>query len=477
MRRRVFRNRSGGEPRGIALITVTLLLLVIVPMMGLAIDGGILYLLKARLSQAVDAAALSGAQSLSRGQDVGSQTQSATDTATRYFQANFKVNYWGCTVSAPTVSVTQSTAYMRYVEVSASAVSPLYFLRLLGKQTATIAATATAQRRDVNVMLVLDRSSSMGSAGALPTSPGNNSGQWPILNAATSFVNQFAVGRDNVGLVVFGGSYFIAAPTLNFQPSIVNDISQIVSSGNTGTSQALWEAYNALAQLNQPGALNVILFFTDGLPNGITGDFVGLRTNPATCAPLATSMQGWLAQINGFSDSGCPGPNCVNGLFTPGPLAAVGNPDGGIIYGNGCQFASNPRNVYQDFTGMPTQDIYGNQTNPADPYKPVNLSAIGLPSQVGAASFNAADQAAQRMRAGALNSIVPLVDAIGFVDNPNNPNEEAPDPIFMKRVANTVDSPIYNSSAPTGLFILANDQDELQAAFLQIASQILRLSQ
>jgi hypothetical protein len=47
----------------------------------------------------------------------------------------------------------------------------------------------------------------------------------------------------------------------------------------------------------------------------------------------------------------------------------------------------------------------------------------------------------------------------------------------MKRVANTIDSPIYNSTAPTGVYILASDQDELQAAFLQIASQILRLSQ
>jgi len=282
MRKQLSRNCNGAGSKGVALITVTLLLLVIVPMMGLAVDGGILYLLKARLTQAVDSAALSGARSLSRGQDIGSQTASATTTAINYFNANFAANYWGCTVSVPVVSVTQNATSMRLVSVSASATSPLYFLRLIGKQTATIAASALATRRDVNVMLVLDRSSSMGAAGALPTTAGNNNGQWPVLNAATSFVNQFAVGRDNVGLVVFGGSYFIANPTLNFQPAIVNDISQIVSSGNTGTSQALWVAYNALAQLNQPGALNVILFFTDGLPNGITGD----SSNPWICEAI-----------------------------------------------------------------------------------------------------------------------------------------------------------------------------------------------
>ncbi len=478
MRTRIFSNGTRACSRGVALITVTILLLVIVPMMGLAVDGGILYLLKARLSQAVDAAAFSGAQSLNRGQDITSQTLSATTTATNYFSANFKSNYWGCTVSTPTVNVTQNASHMRFVTVSASATSPLYFLRLLGKQTATISASAQAVRRDVNIMLVLDRSSSMGSAGALPTSSGNNHGQWPILNAATSFVNQFAVGRDNVGLVVFGGSYFIANPSLTFQPAIVNDISVIVSSGNTGTSQALWQAYNALANLNQPGALNVILFFTDGLPNGITADFirpVDLRTNPSTCSPLATTMQGWIAQINGFSDSGCPGANCVNGLFSPGPLATASTQDGGVISGTGCQFVGNAKNVYKDFKSIPTQDIYGNQTNPASPYKSVDLTGIGKPSQIGAASSNAADQAAQRMRAGTLNNIVPLVDAIGFVDSPGAP--EKPDPVLMKRVANTQDSPIYDSTKPTGLYILANDQDELQAAFLQIASQILRLSQ
>ena len=477
MRIRLSRDGSARQ-RGVALITVTILLLIIVPMMGLAIDGGILYMLKARLSQAVDAAALSGARSLNRGADLGSQTQNATDTATRYFNANFSSTFWGCTVSAPVIGVTEDGSHKRYVTVSASAISPLYFLRILGKQTATIAASAQAIRRDVNIMLVLDRSSSMASAGALPTSAGNNHGQWPILNAATSFVNQFSVGRDNVGLVVFGGSYFISNPTMNFQPTIVNAISQIISSGNTGSSQALWVAYQALANLNQPGALNVILFFTDGLPNGITADFlrpVDLRTSPATCAPTAASLQGWIAQVNGFSDKSCPGANCVNGLFRPGPLASVSTGDGGVITAAGCQFIGNNRNVYLDFKGIPTQDIYGNQTNPSVPYKPVDLTAVGKPSQIGAASSNAADQAAQRMRAGTLNSIVPLIDTIGFVDSPGSP--EKPDTVLMKRIANTADSPIYDSTKPTGQYILANDQDELQAAFLQIASQILRLSQ
>ena len=109
-------------------------------------------------------------------------------------------------------------------------------------------------------MLVLDRSSSMGSNGAIA----------PSIAAAISFVNDFAAGRDELGAVIFGANYYLYAPNVNFQPGLINAINQTTSSGNTNTATALWAAYQQLVILNQPGALNVIVFFTDGLPNGIT---------------------------------------------------------------------------------------------------------------------------------------------------------------------------------------------------------------
>jgi len=35
----------------------------------------------------------------------------------------------------------------------------------------------------------------------------------------------------------------------------------------------LWKGYEQLAGLNEPGALNVLLFFTDGRPNVISAEF------------------------------------------------------------------------------------------------------------------------------------------------------------------------------------------------------------
>src|ERR1022692_2324530 len=65
--------------RGIVVIMLSLMVAVVMlPLVGLAIDGSILYLVQAKLSAAVDAAALAAARSLSVGLALNSQTASAT---------------------------------------------------------------------------------------------------------------------------------------------------------------------------------------------------------------------------------------------------------------------------------------------------------------------------------------------------------------------------------------------------------------
>src|ERR1039457_5084902 len=84
--------------RGIVVIMLSLMVAVVMlPLVGLAIDGSILYLVQAKLSAAVDAAALAAARSLSVGLDINSQTASATATAPSFFSANFPTGYWSTT--------------------------------------------------------------------------------------------------------------------------------------------------------------------------------------------------------------------------------------------------------------------------------------------------------------------------------------------------------------------------------------------
>ena len=85
----------------------------------------------------------------------------------------------------------------RTVTITATVQAPLYFLRILGQNTSAVAVTTQAARRDALVMLVLDRSSSMNYAFQGSTACN-------IMKPdAIQFLNNFAPGRDMVGLVVF----------------------------------------------------------------------------------------------------------------------------------------------------------------------------------------------------------------------------------------------------------------------------------
>src|SRR5581483_8821802 len=98
----------------------------------------------------------------------------------------------------------------------------MYFLGLLGHQTAHIATSAQTSRRDVNVVLTLDRSGSMGPVcGTMKAS-------------AQSFVSKFTNGRDTVGLVTFMGNANVDTDsTVNFNPSIINKLKTLACGGDT----------------------------------------------------------------------------------------------------------------------------------------------------------------------------------------------------------------------------------------------------
>ena len=85
-------NRSNPRDQGRSgsiIMWLAVSLVFLIPMVGLAIDVGIAYAVKARLSGAVDAAALAGAQSFSFAQSLTAQKQRAEDAANAYFAANF----------------------------------------------------------------------------------------------------------------------------------------------------------------------------------------------------------------------------------------------------------------------------------------------------------------------------------------------------------------------------------------------------
>jgi Flp pilus assembly protein TadG len=123
---------------------------------GLAVDAARGYLIKARLSAAVDAAALAGGKALTN-----SETKAKAD-ALAFFQANFPAGAMGATVSTPTIVLANNDTT---VTVNATASVPTTLMTVLGYNVMNVAATATASRAisGLDVVFSLDVSGSMGS--------------------------------------------------------------------------------------------------------------------------------------------------------------------------------------------------------------------------------------------------------------------------------------------------------------------------
>ena len=263
---------------GVSLMLAVISLIFIASMIGLAVDVGMLYVVKARLQGAVDGASLAAARALNLGQTTAAQAGSAKQNAVNWFYANFPAGSWFTSHTLMDITDAHAHVYddatnpnLRHVDVTASSDVPTLFMNWFGVRKTNIVALGYASRRDVNAMLVLDRSGSMGSScGAL-------------ITASKTFTGQFAAGRDKIGAISFAdNAYLHSVPTANFQTTLGytnsfgtsnGELDTISCAGGTATPQAIALAYNELYKLNQPGALNVIVVETDGLPNTITVNF------------------------------------------------------------------------------------------------------------------------------------------------------------------------------------------------------------
>jgi len=140
-----------GERGGI-LPLFAFLAVVLIGFLGVSIDAGRAYLLKARLSNALDSVALVGGQTLFEA-DRNDQMQ-------KYFEANFPADMMGAVVEVnyPTGIVSGDN-----IEVTATAVLPTTFLKVLKIDNVTVKARAVVSRgiNGMEVVLVLDNTGSM----------------------------------------------------------------------------------------------------------------------------------------------------------------------------------------------------------------------------------------------------------------------------------------------------------------------------
>ena len=450
--------------RGFVLLTAAgMVLLVLLPAIGLAVDVGMMYLVQLRLSAASDAAALAGARALARGADDTAQHANAEATASTYFHANFPTGYFATTnLQVTNVAATDST-YMRSVTTNSSVELPFIFMRALRLSRTTLRATAKSTRRDVNIMIVMDRSTSLTNSGSCA----------PLKAAAVNFVEKFAERRDNLGLITFGTSSQVDVHlTMSFKTPVESKLNSLVCDGATNSSQALWQSYQELAGLAQTGALNVILFFTDGRPTAVTENFP--IKNNSSCTPHGSAGPKLGVLTPGYS-SGVPTETW--GLFQNTPPTPLGSDLTLIASRSGCSFASNKNQVASDVSYAPLTDYWGNSLN-ATAYRSVTTSGAGLSTSaqnVENFSTNAADHAALRIRRGdpdaqhanrTLSGVMIYSIGLGAVDD-----------TLLKRMANDPSlTPNPVAAGNTGRYVYAANATDLDLAFTRVASELLRLA-
>src|SRR5262249_18006368 len=180
--------RSG--QKGFAMVYMAALLFVLLLFTGLAVDTGRAYVVKAQLTKAVDGAALAAARNLNSG--------NPRQEAVNIFRANYPGGFMGTTsVTDPTSDpgffslTTDPVTGINTVRVTAQRVMPTTFMKLAQFQQVTVSATGEATRRMVDLSLVLDVSSSIGS-------------QWgQVRDAARSFISAFDGAHDRMSLLLF----------------------------------------------------------------------------------------------------------------------------------------------------------------------------------------------------------------------------------------------------------------------------------
>lgn len=480
--------------RGVAIVLTTLTLAITLPLVGLGFDVSTLYLIKSKLSAAADSAALAGARALAQGATEAAQESNATTTAQNFFAGNFPAGYWHSSGASANVAIdATSSANYRTVTVTATAQAPLYFLRVFNQQYSTINVSSIAGRRDVLMMIVLDRSSSMNGVVA-----GTGLTACALMKTdAAAFVNYFAPGRDRLGLVAFGSSVYVYPSTTTFTTAdasgntIQSLIAALTCGDNTASAAAIAAAYNELKRVNDANRMNVVMFMTDGRPNGVTADYSlpGLGITDGCTLPAGTP--GVIAQWAG----GALATGTTAGVMNATTTGITFPTDGHSLTGSsGCKFnGPNLPNVAQDIPNLPTQDFFGNSL--AGPYSQLNGStwpyttafnatgAVSSPQQIVIASTNALDNEATQVRTD--STLHPFIYTIALMGD--GPVNDQPDTLLLQKVANDpalagasgIGHTFYQNqiNQPHGYFAEAPDASQLAVAFNTIAAQIsVRLS-
>jgi len=464
--------------RGVVLVYMAVALTALLLFSGLALDGGRAYVVKAQLSKAVDGAALGAARALNSGDPRGE--------AVRIFKANFPAGYFGTTTSTdPTTDpnffteTTDSTTGINTVDVKATAVLPTTFMKLGNFDSVSVFAEGAATRRMVDLSIVLDVSSSIGS-------------QWTTVHdAAVSFIDSFDALHDRMSLITFSNGAQVIdqmTTTRGFNKSKLEaDVPTTLPGGSTLMVEGLYHGWDELRTVpsGQQSGLRVIVLFTDGASNGVPGNFGGtsaksLRTWDFPKNANDPDSQTWDSpHIDGLYDTSTGATNPAYSITVPWnstttltqvPLLPLttwhqhyrssGIPTSFPLQSSTLMVNGRAQNVAR---GLRHQQAGGQY--PAEVFN-INNAARNVLEEIADAARN--DNGDYKIHIYTIGMGYMIRDLLGTM--PEMPED------ILKRVSNDITSPDYNSNELQGMYFYAPTAADVDPAFQGIQNQILRLS-
>ena len=468
--------KQGGQ----VFIIVALSLLALIGAIGLAVDSGFGYMVKARLNTALDAASIAAANAVSQGATESAQTASAQAAARKFFAANYPTGYLGSTVTFNDPTVTFNKG-MVTIDANASAVLPVTFVRTMGFNILTVGAASQAIRKDLDMAFVVDASGSM-----LPSGP-------QVQSEAKLFLGRFDPLHDRMALVHFSVGAEVDDPirpvSRGFDAVSMNThIDNINFSGWTNSSEGFWRARNELNSITsvQRSTLRVVVFFSDGAPNTFSSQ-LKFRSG-SSCLDSTkkwrlpgsiisdddpTGYVGGLGRIdkqNRFlnevnNDSTCNFP-IPYGLFPYGALP-LNNETTSVLPADALpQFY----NAHAD----PVTNVNVNEFHLADG-GPRPVDATPGYANVNRVSRNLVEAMADKARS---EGIYVLTLGLGVqLATASGPDGESGD-VVLKCMANSVDAKpsCIKANQPVGIYCYAADANALKPCFEKLASFILRIS-
>ena len=440
--------------RGAVAIMVAIAMLVLLGVVGLTIDAGLAYLIKARLNAAVDSAALAGARAVTTGNTQAEQVASARTAAADFFAANIPSNYL---LSTPRILSTNVTfkGGQAIIDVEADAKMPVSIMQVMGFASLTPVAAAQTIRNDLDMALVIDTSGSLTSSAAT------------VRASSKSFLSKFNVTQDRVALIHFASGVEtdnpIGTSTRGFNRTAMNTaINGYSFTGGTSSFEGMWEArrqLNLVPQSNR-STMRVVVFFSDGAPTSF-GSFLTFNT-PSDCV-----RAGAIDRVLEFGG--------LNDLTSSEP----------VYVSEGCKsWRGSGKNAVPAMRRLP--DWYNARSSSVREFpivtdKPRQVTAdISTPAlferNILRASRNLAESIASKTRDDGIY-IFTLGFGSGLKDAQASDTTSNGETI-LKCMANSVDAPksCQNPTQPVGMYCYAATDADLTPCFSRLASAILRIS-